>query len=212
MLGLRPISQRAQHHAAGDIQERHDGRTNPRQRRHGGRHPDGNSFRIAQRDLLRHQFADHQGEVRDDRHDEADAERLGDPHAQTQINEPFGETLPERGSGKGAGEDADQGDADLDAREKAARIGCQRQRAPRADDLAVDQRLQSAAPGRDNGEFREREKSVDQDQRDDDRQFDENHRQNIIQDRSRARGLFARVGAAVQQTKPAAKQRSGMPS
>src|SRR4029077_20910706 len=70
-----------------------------------GRDPDGDSFRIAQGDLLGHELADHQGEISDDGHDEADADRLGDRHAQTQIKEPFGETLTERGSGKRAGED-----------------------------------------------------------------------------------------------------------
>jgi hypothetical protein len=60
MLGLRLISECPQNRAPGNIQERDNGGSDPCHGCHGRRHSDGDFFRIAQRDLLRHEFPDHQ--------------------------------------------------------------------------------------------------------------------------------------------------------
>jgi hypothetical protein len=136
-------------------------------------------FRVAQRNLLGHELADHQGEVGDDGHHEADADCFGDARAQPQLDEPFRQTLADGGPGERAREHPDQGNAHLHRRQEPTRIGRERKRAARADHVAVDQRLQPAAPGRDDGELRKRQQAVDEHQGDHDRQFDEQHRRNI---------------------------------
>jgi hypothetical protein len=52
-----------QDRAPGNIRERDDGESNRCDGCHGRRHSDGDFPRIAQRSLLRHKFADHQGKV-----------------------------------------------------------------------------------------------------------------------------------------------------
>ena len=79
VLGLRLISECPQDRAPGNIQERDNGGSDPCDGRHGRRHSDGDFFRIAQRDLLRHKFADHQGKVGDNGDDQANADSLGKP-------------------------------------------------------------------------------------------------------------------------------------
>ena len=55
---------------------------------------------------------------------------------------------------KAPGQHADQGNTDLDGRQKPTGITCQCEGAARANDLAIDHGLQPGAPGGHDGEFR----------------------------------------------------------
>ena len=59
-IGLTALTEQAQHQFAGNIQEPDQRRGDRRDERHGGRNAGRNAFRIAQGDLLGHQFADYQ--------------------------------------------------------------------------------------------------------------------------------------------------------
>src|SRR5262249_38054798 len=96
-------------------------------------------FRVTQRNLFRHKLADYQGKVSNDGNDETNADRLGNADGQAQVDEPFGQTQPKRGSRKGAGKDTDQGNTDLNGRQKSTWISCEGKRAARANDVAIDQ-------------------------------------------------------------------------
>ena len=82
-----------------------------------------------------------------------------------------GEALAERGAGEGAGQHADQRDADLDGGQEASGVGAERQRATGAADVTVDHRLQARGAGGDNGQFRHGQQAVHADQNDDNRDF-----------------------------------------
>src|SRR3712207_250670 len=58
----------------------------------------------------------------------AEAQRLGDPGRQAEAREPRREAPVEGRAGEGAREDADQGDADLDGGQEAARLRGERER------------------------------------------------------------------------------------
>ena len=91
------------------------------------------------------------------------------------VQQPLPKPQPERGAGERAGQDTDERDADLDGRQELARVIGQRQRAARADDVAVDHGLKAGPAGRDDGQFRHRQEAVDQNENEDDGQFKEKH-------------------------------------
>jgi hypothetical protein len=63
----------------------------------------------------------------------------------------------------------------LDGRQKSTGIGRECESAPRANDVTIDQSLQSSAAGGDDSEFRQRKEAVKKDERGDDRQVDVKH-------------------------------------
>ena len=77
---------------------------------------------MAQRDLLRHEFADHDREIGD----RANHQRIGGGLGQARRKAPALENLLKAGAearaGENAGQDADERDADLDSRQKPARV------------------------------------------------------------------------------------------
>jgi hypothetical protein len=103
VLGLCLVSECPENCASGHIQERDNRRSNRGHGRHGRRHPDGDFFRIAQRNLLRHELADHQGKVGNDGNDKTNADCLGNTGAYAQVDEPFGQSQSNGGSREGAG-------------------------------------------------------------------------------------------------------------
>jgi hypothetical protein len=96
--------------------------------------------------LLRHKFADHQGQVSDHGDHQANPDSLGNADGQAQLRKPFRKTQPKRGPGKRARQDADQGNTDLDGRQKPTGIACECEGATRANDVAIHQGLQPSAP------------------------------------------------------------------
>ena len=77
--------------------------------------------------------------------------------------------------GQGAGDDADQRDADLDRGQEFSGIGSQRERAARAADAAFDQRREARRTGGDDRKLRHRQQTVDDDQDRHDRKFQIKH-------------------------------------
>ncbi len=136
LAGLAALTQQPQQCLAGAIEQPDGRRRDLRKQRHVRRDPHRHRFRIAQGDLLRHQFADDERRVSDERDDGADADRIRDALRQSELDQQVRQPLAERGAGKCAGQHADQRNADLDRGEKFAGIGCQRQRAARAFDVS----------------------------------------------------------------------------
>ena len=92
------------------------------------RHPHGDRLRRGQRDPLRHQFADDHRHRRDGDHHQHDGDLAAIWGDARDAVEHRPEAHAERGAAEGAGQDADQGDADLHGRQKPAGIVGQRQR------------------------------------------------------------------------------------
>jgi hypothetical protein len=72
--------------------------------------------------------------------------------------------LAERRAREGAGQDADEGDADLNGREKAARLLGQRQRRACTGPTRVGHRLEAGFSGGDDGELGQGEQPVEGDE------------------------------------------------
>ncbi|MGX1065874.1 hypothetical protein AB7M39_005239 [Bradyrhizobium diazoefficiens] len=125
--------------------------------------------------LLRHQLADDQCGVGDERDDDADADDVGDAGGQAELDQPLRQPLPERRAGERTREHADQRDADLHRREEFAGIGRQRQRAVGAAHALGGEQREAGRTGRDHGQLGHGEQAVDDDQDDDDDEFDREH-------------------------------------
>ena len=172
---LAALTEQPQQALAGPVEQPHQRQRDLCQQHHRRRDLDRDRFGIAQRDLLRHQFADDQGCIGDDPDHDADADRFRKALRQSEFDQPGGQPLPQRRAGEGAGQHADQRDADLHGGEEFAGIGGQRQRAARAGDAFFDQRRQPRRPGRHDGQFRHREQAIDDDQDRDDPEFQIQH-------------------------------------
>ena len=103
--------------------------------------------------------------VSDDDHAEAD--RLGGVGLEPSKRQPLGDRPAEAGARIGAGEDADQRDADLHGRQEAAGIGGQLERASGAAAAALGHRLQPRLARRDDRQLAHRQHAVERDQRED---------------------------------------------
>jgi hypothetical protein len=172
---LAALAKQPQNAAAGNIEQPDQRRADLRQDGHGRRHPDGDAFRIAQRDLLGHEFADDQRTIGDEGDDHADAERVGDIGGNAGRNQRAGQAKAERGARKGAGKHADQRDADLDCGQELSRIGAERQSAAGALDVAVDHGFEPGGPRRHDGKLGHRQEAVDADEDDHDADFKVQH-------------------------------------
>ena len=80
------------------------------------------ALRVAQGELLGHQLADDDGEIGDEADHDAVAQGLGGALGHALGQEDVGQPAAERGAREGAGQDADEGDADLDRGQEPARI------------------------------------------------------------------------------------------
>ena len=87
---------------------------------------------ISKRELLGHQLADHQrGEGREHDH-QAETDRLGGVRIDAQQGQPLAHRIAQARARISAGENADQGDADLHRRQEAPGLGGELERAFRA--------------------------------------------------------------------------------
>ena len=145
-FGIAPVTEQPEQRLARAIQQPHQRQRNRRQQHHRRRHPDGHGLGIAQRDLLRHQFADDQRSIGDDGDNDADADRVRETLRQPAFHQPCGETQPQCGAGQGAGQHADQGNPDLHGGEKFAGIGRQSERAARTGNALCDKTGQPRGP------------------------------------------------------------------
>ena len=149
------------------------GAADPRHHRHQGCDGAGDRLRIAQREVLRHELADDDRAIGDEADDEAVAERLRRPRRKAGLPQGRSEPLAEGGPGEGAGEDADEGDADLDRRQERPGIFGERQGggAPAA---LIRHGLQAGAAGGDEGEFGQGKQPVEGDENEGDDEFQHN--------------------------------------
>ena len=99
------------------------------------------------------------------------AERREAGHARERVVERLGEP----GAAEGAGDDADQGDADLHRREHAAGVARERQRQAGAAAALARQRLQPGRSRRDHGDLGHGEEAVQQHQRQNDGDLEQGH-------------------------------------
>ena len=162
--GFAALAEQIKHCLAGRIQQPHDGRRNAGDERHRRSDAHRHRFGVAQRHLFRDEFADDQRGVGDQRDHDADTGCVRDAFAQARLDQPRRKALAERRAGKRAGQDADQGDADLDGGEEAAGVRGQRKRALRSMDAFLSQGRQPRGAGGHDGQFRHGEQAVDDDQ------------------------------------------------
>jgi len=92
---------------------------------------------------------------------------------------------------KRSGQHTVEGDPDLDGREELARIGRECKRPAGPHHFAVDPGLQTSASRRHDRKLRHRKDAVEHNQRDNDHDFDEQHRKNIDMQHDR-RGRLGR--------------------
>src|SRR5215469_732442 len=93
--------------------------------------------------------------------------------------------LAQGGLSKGAGEDRNQGDADLHGREKSRRIGFQLDRRLSAWVTGLGERYQARLARRDERDLGHRKDAVDEDQQEDDREVQGQHRNRLSRWRPR---------------------------
>ena len=148
------------------IEQPDDGSTDPGDQRHERRDGTGDPLGVLQRQVLGHEFAHHDGEIGDGTDHEAVAERFGGALGHALGEQDLGEAVAERRAGEGAGQDADKGDADLDRRQEPSGILGQPEGGGSARASAVGHRLQAGLAGRDDGQFGQREETVQADQKD----------------------------------------------
>ena len=175
LLALLLVAQQSQHATAGHVEQPDQGGGDLRQHGHRRRHAHRHRLGIAQRDLLGHQLADDQRNVCDERHHDADADRVRQSRRHAVIDQQSRKAFAERGAGEGARENADQGDADLHRRQEAPRVGAERQRAAGALHLAVDHRLEPGGAGRNDGQLGHCQQAVDEHEDDDRGDLDIEH-------------------------------------
>ena len=152
------------------VEQPDERRADFRQPVHRHRHRDRDPFGRAQRELLGHQLARDQREIGGERDDGGKTRRLGRFGFEAQPGrKPVGDGLTEACARIGAGQHADQRDADLHRRQEAAGVGGELARDLRAAAAALLGRLQSRVARRDDGQFGHGENAVEEDEDRDDR-------------------------------------------
>jgi len=164
--------QQAQQQVARCVQQPHERRGQPRQQQHRDRHVRGDLFRRRQRQPLGHQLADHDLDERDQHETQHDAEAARVRQQPRQIFgvQPLGDMAAQRIARHRAGDQHDQGDADLHAgQEVLRRLGVAQGGGGLA---AVARHLLEAALARSHQRhLRQREEAVAQGQHEDEREF-----------------------------------------
>jgi len=153
LLSLAALAEHPQQRLAGAIEDPDQRQRYFREHHHRGRDLYRHSLGIAQSDLLRHQFADNQRGIGNERHHRADAERIGGALRQPHTHKPYRQPRAERRARERAGQHADQRDADLHGGEKFSGVRRQREGAARATHALFNKSGQPRGTGRDNGEF-----------------------------------------------------------
>ena len=141
-----------------------------RQHQHRGGHGDRQLFRIAQRQLLRHQLAHDQRDIGDDHHHHPNPQIGGpvriDPTVHQRLCQPRAQGRP----GQGTRQNADQSDADLNRGQKPPRMLAQPQGSSGTAALGF-QRAKAGGTRGYNGQFRHGQHAIQADQAKDDAKF-----------------------------------------
>ena len=82
----------------------------------------GHYLRLSQRELFRHQFPQHQGQERGHDDDDGQRDRVGIGGEAGEALQPALQMGGDAGAAEHPGQNADQGDADLDGRKEALRL------------------------------------------------------------------------------------------
>ena len=146
-----------------------------RQDPHRPRHQRRGPLRIGHGDPLRHQLAHDQRQVGDDHDHDDEGHRLAIRRDEGDAIENDAELFGQRRAAIGAGEDADQRDADLHRREKPARIGEQIEGDPGAGAALGRERLEPRLPRGDDRQLRHGEHAVHHDEEENDQGFGNGH-------------------------------------
>lgn len=118
VLAAFVLSQHLEDCPAGPVQHPDQRRGHHREPGQGRGDPRGDALWIGARDLLGDEFADHQRQVGHRHHHGSDVQRLGERGGEPALLQRGRASKAEGGAGKGARQHADQGDPDLDGREK----------------------------------------------------------------------------------------------
>ena len=121
--------------------------------------------------MFRHQFAQHQGQEGGDDDDDGQRDRLGIGGEAGEALQPVLQMGGDAGAAEDAGQNADQGDADLDSRQEALRLVRQRAGGGGACDPLPFQYRKARTAGRDQGKLAQRKQPVEHDQQQDDDGF-----------------------------------------
>jgi hypothetical protein len=156
---------------AGKIEHVHHGTGKQGEGAHGADHRTGHLFGVVERNALGHKFAHHQREIGGDQHHQYHGQQLGVGRQHRRRRQPGGDRFAQGGAAKGACEHPDQGDADLNGREKITGIGGHCQHGARRFIAFVGHLLQARFAGGDHGHFGHGEGAVDHDQQQEDNQF-----------------------------------------
>jgi len=165
------LAQQRQHQFSGAVQQPDKRGRDTRQQGHRRGNAGSDAFGVLQCDLLGHQFAHDQGQIGQQNHHRAHAQRVGPAVVQSLGRQPAGQTRAQGGAGKRARQHAYQGNADLDRRQKAPRILRQTQGGGGPLAAAVRHHLQPGRAGRDDRKFRHGQRPVEEDQGSDDQDF-----------------------------------------
>ena len=167
--------QQAQDEVGGDAQQPDQRRAHGGDDAHGPGDHGGDPLGIDQSDPLRHQFADDQRQVRDGHDHDGDGNAVGIGFDRREPAKLDRQIAGEGGAAIGAGQNADQRDADLDGGQELAWIFHEADGGPGAAVSLVRHLLKSCPPGRNDRQFRHGEKAVQQDQQNDNDQFPGEH-------------------------------------
>jgi hypothetical protein len=172
--------QQAKHKIGRCAQEPFDRCSHTGNRTHETSKRSGDPLGVEQRDALWDELAEDQREIRDADHDNRHADHMG-----VSCGEPgIGRELPlelvaQRGFPKSTGEDGDQGDTDLHGREQARGIRFQFERRLSAAVASLGERHQARLPRRDQRDLGHRKDAVHDDQQEDDREVQDEHRNRL---------------------------------
>ncbi len=173
-LALLRDAQEAGKRPGGNAEEPHDGGAGDGEPRHDRGNGGGDALGIVEGDALWHQLADDEREIGDGDHDQGERDGIGVGAERLLPHQ--AQRLGQRGAGKGAGEDADQSDADLHGGEKTRRLFEQLQRRARAGHVLVRHLLQPGATRRHDGQLRHGEEAVQHNQKGNDEKLPADHR------------------------------------
>ena len=177
---LAAHGQQAKHKIGRGAQEPLDRCSRPGNRSHEAAERSGNPLGMEQGDALWDEFAEDQREIGYADHDNRHADQMGVSRGEPVIGPELPlELVAQGGFPKSTGEDGDQGDADLDGREQSRGIRFQFERRLRAAIPGLGERHQAGLPRRDQPDLGHRKHAVHDDQQEDDREVQDEHRNRL---------------------------------
>ena len=157
-----------EHDVGGRGQQPDDRAADARQHHHRPRHPRGDGFRIVEADALRHQLAEDQRQHGDAGDDDAERDAVGVRRERGHLRDRLGERLGQPRAAVGAGQHADQRDAELHRGEELVGIVRERERRLRALVALFRALLQAHLARGHDGDLRHGEHAVGEDEQEDD--------------------------------------------